>query len=101
MNEIFYYHEDRQLVPPGVMGVPPGPMVVPALLVIDHGSKQGTFYPVSHLRAAGWKVTVEGLRASLPRFQQTPTLLRGDDKSVKQAATLARKRADFDSRIRH
>ncbi len=90
-DEIFCYHEVRS---------PVAPTSIPSLLVIDHASKQASFFPVGNLQAAGWKITADDLRRSLPRFQQTPTIVSGAGGSVERAASMSRDRQKFEQRIR-
>ena len=58
-------------------------------------------FPVSVLRAAGWKVDEEGMRKALPRFDEGPALVTDvKDSDVRSAAALAASQRDLGSRIR-
>jgi len=70
------------------------------LVALDHQARTGTSYPVAALKAAGWKVSDEGLRASLPRFDAGPSLVAGSDASIKAAAAQAARRQQFEQGLK-
>lgn len=58
-------------------------------------------FPAIFLRAIGWNVDEEGLRRSLPRFDEGPKIVaNAKDGDVKTAAALAGQARGFDRQLR-
>jgi len=78
-----------------------------ALVVVNDDGKSMTGYPVDALRAMVddkgkplWKIDVDGMRASLPRFEEPRVIASASAADINQAAASAMQRRGADKQLR-